>query len=194
MVLSNTSKQPCHPPGRGGGSGLCCSTHHCKRSSASPCRAGSGVEELAGPLTARDLGNHVLLLPPGAKSAPGGLSAAARVVVSPILALRGQGGAAAPVSRLYRTGVGGFGDLLRVTPGATGWWLQLLGCSCGSGALARAAESCHDPAGGKRCWGTPLAADVPAVSDLAPPAWLGFGKLGWAPIPGIFHLHPDDFQ
>lgn len=114
--------------------------------------------------------------------------------MSPILALRGQGGTAAPVSCFYRTGVGGFGDLLRVTPGATGRGLQLLGCSCGLGTLARAAESCHDPAGRKRCWGTPLAADGLAISDLAPLARSGFGKLGWAPIPGIFHLHPDNFQ
>lgn len=71
------------------------------------------------------------------------------------------GGATALVSCLCRTRVGSFGDLLVVTQGITGWELQLLGCFCGSGAPARAAESCHRPCrrtempGGSSCSRSP---------------------------------------
>lgn len=66
-----------------------------------------------------------------------------------------------------------FGNLL-ITWGVTGWELQLLGCSFGLGDLGRAAESCHRPCRGKRCWVVPLATDLLTSSDLALPAWLGF--------------------
>lgn len=100
--------------------------------------------------------------------------------------VRRQGEAAAFVSCLYRTRLGSFGDF-GLSPG---WKLQFLGLA----APVRAAESCH-----RCCWwtemlgGTP-ADDLPGVLNFAPPVELGFGKLGWAPVPGIFHHHPNDFQ
>lgn len=97
--------------------------------------------------------------------------------MNPIPAPHGQGDAAALLSCPYRTGVGSFGDLVVVTRGVTGRELQLLGCFCGSGALARAAESCQMlPAEGGA--GGLLLQLIPRPSrTLLPQHGLGFGQL-----------------
>lgn len=115
-----------------------------------------------------------------------------RAAVSPMPALPRQGEAAALRFCLYGTGGGSFGDLVAVTWGvgvgdpAPGVFLWVRSPGESSRELPQMLPVERDAGG------APLAADPPAVLNLAPPARLGFGKLGWSPIPGIFHVHPND--
>lgn len=68
------------------------------------------------------------------------------------------------------------------------------GVSVGQEPQREQLTAATDPAGGQRCQGAPLAANLPAISNLFPPARSGSEELGWAVIPGIFPLNPNNFQ
>lgn len=163
LVLSDSAQAPCqpqcHPPG--GEADLCHSMDH----------TGSRMDEPAFLLTAGEPGNCILPLALGAAEAAGGSAAPAGLGEIAIQVWHRQVRLQHLVSCLHESRVGVWelaGHL-----GVTGWELQFLGHSFGLGVLDRAAESCHRPCRGKRCWVAPLA-DLLASPDLALPAWLGF--------------------
>lgn len=187
LILSNPSKHPCHPLCHSPWGQLCFVLQYgplqtLLRFAVPHWQPGRGAGRSS---CSRGTLSFLFLL---VLEAPGCFTAAAGVAMIPIPVLRRQGEAAALVSCLHGTGVGSFGDLLVVTQAVTspGVFLRVGSPVESSSATDLLVE--------RDAGDSPLTSySIPAVLDLAPAVRLGFGKLGWALVPGIFHLHPNDF-